>query len=66
MDARNETQEGVLRVNLIMLRHFLMNRMTLAAQSWSSAPFVVSGPLGKSGIRTTDDAGDAPALGGVT
>ena len=49
-----------------MLRHFLMNRMTLAARAWASAPFVVSGPLGQSGIRTADDAGDAPALGGVT
>jgi hypothetical protein len=49
-----------------MLRHFLMNRMTLATRFRVSAPFVVTGPLGQSGIGTADDAGDAPALGGVT
>jgi hypothetical protein len=50
----------------MMTRHFQMNRMTLAARIRAAAPFVVTGALGQSRIGTADDAGDSPALGGVT
>ncbi|UCC84800.1 MAG: hypothetical protein JSW46_07740 [Gemmatimonadota bacterium] len=49
-----------------MIRHFQMNRMTLAARIRAAAPFVVTGVLELSYIGTTDDGGDSPALGGVT
>jgi hypothetical protein len=49
-----------------MTRLFLMNRMTLAARIRAAAPFVVTGAHEQSGTGTADDAGDSPALGGVT
>jgi hypothetical protein len=61
--ARSETTEGVSRINTIMMRHFLMNRMTLAARI--RAAFVVTGAPGQ-GVIGSADAGDSPALGGVT
>jgi hypothetical protein len=50
----------------MMIRHFQMNRMTLAARIRAAAPFVVTGVLAASHIGTANDGGDAPALGGVT
>jgi hypothetical protein len=49
-----------------MIRHFSMIRMTSAARFWAAAPFVGTGVLCQSRIGTMDDAGDSPALGGVT